>query len=247
MTRNYLSLHTQSHKRPKPTSCFPTSPELWKSAGAVSRTRTKCSYFSTQRFSHNNTHHSHIALLHQFIHPMSSEGNHIATSDMDPAVKQGAALVDDVESLDTTHESSPSPNPEVPQPHRSKTAPPPGMGQDLPDDEDQTTDEAGYTSTPSEPSSCDSSPRSSTHGGILSESPAPVLRRSSSSVEAGSNGIRVQKHLRFTAMDAGSLTMSSEEKHVVFPGEGSRRRKRGVPKDQKWLLSEPATPNLSET
>ncbi|CAK9784219.1 unnamed protein product [Cutaneotrichosporon oleaginosum] len=120
--------------------------------------------------------------------------------------------------------------------HRSKTAPPPRAESSGSEDEELEMD----TSAVSEPESIDTD----TPTGILSP-PSSVLRRSRSSIDA-TNGHRVTKHLRFTAVGGESPSVPVPEGKVVYPG-GARRRKRNVPRDQEWLLSGPPTPNLSET
>ncbi|BEJ17573.1 hypothetical protein CspHIS471_0609740 [Cutaneotrichosporon sp. HIS471] len=117
--------------------------------------------------------------------------------------------------------------------HRSETAPPPRLESSGREDDELEID----TTIVSEAESAD------TPTGILSP-PSSVLRRSKSSIDA-TDGHRITKHLRFTAVgDAASLRAIDNK--VVYPG-GARRRKRNVPRDQEWLLSGPPTPNLSET
>lgn len=149
-----------------------------------------------------------------------------------PDSLSAADLIHDSHSDPTSLTTSPT-RQDPPMVHRSKTAPPPRAESSASDEDELELD----TSAVSEPESVD------TPTGILSP-PSSVLRRSRSSIDA-TNGHRVTKHLRFTAVgDPASLPIP--DGRVLYPG-GARRRKRNVPRDQEWLLSGPPTPNISET
>jgi hypothetical protein len=74
----------------------------------------------------------------------------------------------------------------------------------------------------------------------------PALRRSASSVVTGQNAnanLRITKHLRFTSLSSAGKTVSleQEEEGVFYPGGQHITRNASV------FLTEPGTPNISET
>ena len=159
------------------------------------------------------------------------------------------------------HPSSP-PSPGSPSLHRSKTAPPP-----LP---------YGASSIPflGEPFTSIPPPRTAATPAANAFPPAPdspsqqntpqhqpsALRRSSSSLSSGSvPGSREKKRLRFTPVTAAAAELDSsglgeDVDDVFFRGaslehaeEGRGRGRKGMPRDQDWLRSDPGTPNILET
>lgn len=110
----------------------------------------------------------------------------------------------------------------------------------------------GESDSSEEPSN-DSSPPSETESAGSTDDSAsrpPILRRTQSSIINGhANRNNHSKHLRFTA---ASLSMTNQTSEVIFPGgdgtiERRLRRKRGFRARTEYYISEPGTPNLSET
>ncbi|WRT67803.1 uncharacterized protein IL334_004777 [Kwoniella shivajii] len=171
---------------------------------------------------------------------MSSPPNLLSSLDLIPGLNSPV-------TVGSPQSSTPS-SPPLPNHHlRSKTAPPStSRPHILP--ANISNDDSSEHDSPSPPSSTESSPTAN-H--------TSCLRRTTSSLSAGSNGNgREKKRLRFTSLSQPQAGPSRSAGHVVFPGRsleegrlnGDPSGTKGIPRDQvDYLMSDPGTPNLSET
>nr|XP_031864219.1 uncharacterized protein CI109_000131 [Kwoniella shandongensis]KAA5531291.1 hypothetical protein CI109_000131 [Kwoniella shandongensis] len=161
----------------------------------------------------------------------------------------GAALIPGVDSP----ASSVDPTPDITPPHsptlhtRSKTAPPPldALNLELPPNEPSTPPQRS-NHRPSASLQIDTSTALQTFTDENSPAQASCLRRTASSLSAGS--IREKKKLRFTPLSSAAAGPSHSPPISSKALEEGLVGKRGIPRDQvDYLRSDPGTPNLSET
>lgn len=161
------------------------------------------------------------------------------TDSVAPDALLSAALVPHIDSEATTREPSPA----IPS---ALSVPPPTPGPAPLNDSDSDHEPQSDASRRS------GSPESSDDSTGLRTRPSPAIRRTKSSLVAGSSDhVRVTKHLRFTAVGVpsngtagGKLDMHSS-KEVIYPG-GIRVNTEMHARSHSYY-TEPGTPNLSET
>ncbi|WVQ96654.1 hypothetical protein IAU59_003760 [Kwoniella sp. CBS 9459] len=182
---------------------------------------------------------------------MSSPPDLLSGADLIPGLNSPASIVSPGPSAPS---SPPIPNHYSHQ--RSKTAPPPTVA----------TSPSTSPSRHVAPGKSIGTPNNDTYDTSSSDTSPPqvssCLRRTSSSLSTGSHasasshGHRQKKRLRFTPLSPANAepgpSTSKRGGNAAFPGraveEGQYTGTKGIPRDQvDYLMSDPGTPNLSET